>query len=64
MVWSKEMALSEQESKNEFRRKVASGEWNELEETLKISDEEFQFIFGDNCKKEKEKMINDAKKGS
>jgi len=64
MVWSKEMALSEQESKNEFRRKVASGEWNELEETLKISDEEFQFIFGDNWKKEKEKMINDAKKGS
>jgi len=52
------------ESRNEFRKKVANGEWNELEETMKISDEEFQFIFGENWIEEKQKMIQERQNKS
>jgi predicted O-methyltransferase YrrM len=52
------------ESRDLIREQKESGEWAKRMEKLFQTDEEFQFIFGDNWKKEKEKMINDAKKGS
>jgi hypothetical protein len=60
----KDIDTSYMQSRNEFRKKVESGEWNKLEETLKISDEEFQFIFEENWEEEKRKMIEEAKKKS
>jgi hypothetical protein len=58
--WSESMARSEQDSKNEFKRKVASGEWEKEKHLFFPTDEELQFIFGDNWKEEKARMKKES----
>jgi hypothetical protein len=59
--WSESMARSEQDSKNEFKRKVANGEWNSKKEIESIPVEVLKFAFGDNWKEEKARMIKETK---
>ncbi|EJF06117.1 hypothetical protein ThvES_00018120 [Thiovulum sp. ES] len=58
--WSESMARSEQDSKNEFKRKVANGEWNSKKEIESIPVEVLKFAFGDNWKEEKARMIKES----
>ena len=57
--WSEVMARSEQDSKNEFKRKVENGEWNPRKEIESIPIEVLKFAYGDKWKEEKQRMLRE-----